>query len=162
MTALKVCSAMSGVMWSSSSSRKRDLGAVWLVALVEHAADMRGKRHVADQEPRENALALVGFLVGEALAGLGELDVAAFHFGQSAAAATFRPPGTVRPLPSAVRRRSPAGRPCRCRAVRHSSSISPADQSDRNLAAGSCRVRVPGMRSSLGASLSARRAVIST
>jgi hypothetical protein len=70
-------------------------------ALVEHAADVRGERHVGQQLAREDALALVDLGVGEGEPGLGQLDVAALdrpargtrdRAGRAAAAASRRSP----------------------------------------------------------------------
>ena len=52
-------------------------------ALVEHAADVGGERHVAQQRAREDLLAHVVVVFREALAHMGEPDVAAFHFGEA-------------------------------------------------------------------------------
>jgi hypothetical protein len=52
------------------------LGCGVAFALVENAPDMGRERHIADQQPREDALAVVDLGIDEALAVVGELDVA--------------------------------------------------------------------------------------
>ena len=51
-------------------------------ALLQHAADVGGERHIGQKLALEELLAVVRARFGELLAGIGELDVAAFDLGE--------------------------------------------------------------------------------